>query len=217
MSTQMNSAEVENGSMWKQEGEAPADVARYLVKWVGLSHLHLSWEHEKDLFEQLGPIAKDAALAAYEQNPASGSIDPEKLTVDRIIAIDAHENGLLGGLAGLLPVPPALADDAFVTVQWCSGGAPTRETAKDLRGAVAFEAALKAFYAAQLAAAAWRSGATQALPTVAAPAPVEAPLPPGDVLAPASDLLAPDMLAPDMLPPADAAAPVPAVSELEPL
>jgi hypothetical protein len=56
----MNTTEITNGSRWIQEDAAPSSSAdasfdkyeeRFLVKWNDLSHLHCSWETERDLVE----------------------------------------------------------------------------------------------------------------------------------------------------------------------
>ena len=56
----MNTTEITNGSRWIQENATPSSSAdasfdkyeeRFLVKWNDLSHLHCSWETERDLVE----------------------------------------------------------------------------------------------------------------------------------------------------------------------
>lgn len=60
----MNTDEVLYGSVWKERRPDPEDpeqpVERLLVKWKGMSYMHLTWELEEDLLDQLGPPAKVA-------------------------------------------------------------------------------------------------------------------------------------------------------------
>ena len=55
VSSKINTTEITNGSRWIQEihpNENPEKYEeRFLVKWTDLSHLHCSWETEKDLLE----------------------------------------------------------------------------------------------------------------------------------------------------------------------
>jgi hypothetical protein len=55
LSSKINTTEITNGSRWIQEAVENDNPEKYeerfLVKWADLSHLHCSWETEKDLLE----------------------------------------------------------------------------------------------------------------------------------------------------------------------
>ena len=55
VSSKINTTEITNGSRWIQESDPDENPEKYeerfLVKWTDLSHLHCSWETEKDLLE----------------------------------------------------------------------------------------------------------------------------------------------------------------------
>lgn len=47
--------------MWFQEENNPEDddpKEKYLIKWQGLSYLHVSWETMDDLIELVGPVTR---------------------------------------------------------------------------------------------------------------------------------------------------------------
>lgn len=51
--------QVSLGSMWFQEAEDPSDATpkeKFLIKWQGMSYLHVSWETAEDLIDQVGTV-----------------------------------------------------------------------------------------------------------------------------------------------------------------
>ncbi|KAG5191195.1 hypothetical protein JKP88DRAFT_191699, partial [Tribonema minus] len=72
-------------------------VERFLVKWKGLSHLHVSWETSADLGEIIGQHAKSAIRRHREALPqlleddrGDGEyFDPLCTQIERVIDTDA--------------------------------------------------------------------------------------------------------------------------------
>lgn len=57
------------GSMWYQEPDDPDDDSpkeKYLIKWQGISYLHVSWEAMEDLVELVGSSTRMQVSAAPE-------------------------------------------------------------------------------------------------------------------------------------------------------
>jgi SNF2 family DNA or RNA helicase len=71
------------------------DVTRYLIKWRGLSYVHVSWETKADLLQN-DPSFFPQKLKKYKSScpsiPLSGDeyFNPEYLSVDRILEINEY-------------------------------------------------------------------------------------------------------------------------------
>ena len=103
----MNTSEIHYGSRWYQEEDAPdldenTFQERFLVQWSDLSHLHVSWETENDLMDQV-PDAKlyfntffRKAVYGYLYSPderCDGEyFDPAYTEIDRILEVSSEEN-----------------------------------------------------------------------------------------------------------------------------
>jgi hypothetical protein len=88
------------------EGDGDVAVERLLVKWVGLSHVHVSWELPDELVETFGPKAKStirrfrdkiakarmqSGYLAPEDEWDGGFFDPGCLVVDRVLDVDQED------------------------------------------------------------------------------------------------------------------------------
>ena len=104
----MNSSEVTCGSVWNQperetKGTHPSgdeDVRveeRFLVKWAGLGYLHVSWETQTDLLEQIPHSkkylstffrkAQNGILLSQDDRKDGDFFDPGYTQIDRILEV----------------------------------------------------------------------------------------------------------------------------------
>lgn len=107
--TRMNSSEVTCGSVWNQperdkSEDSPSngdddDVVeeRFLIKWAGFGYLHVSWETQADLLEQI-PNAKpylstffrkaqNGILLSQDDRKDGDYFDPGYTQIDRILEV----------------------------------------------------------------------------------------------------------------------------------
>ena len=64
MNENYTTVEVTKGSVWQQPDDEYYDTSdvpleKFLIKWAHASYLHVSWETEKDLMDNVGPAAKN--------------------------------------------------------------------------------------------------------------------------------------------------------------
>jgi superfamily II DNA or RNA helicase len=101
----MNTSEIHFGSRWYQEDDTSSDDSafqeRFLVQWSDLSHLHVSWETEPDLIDQV-PDAK-TYLTTFFRKSVHGYLyspdercdgeyfDPAYREIDRLLHVAAEE------------------------------------------------------------------------------------------------------------------------------
>ena len=108
----MNTSEVHYGSRWYQEGSSPpsekngkGDDAlfeeRFLVKWADLSYLHVSWETEQDLIDQVDGQAylktffrksTHGLLYSADERCDGAYYDPAYLEIDRILEVQLPDD-----------------------------------------------------------------------------------------------------------------------------
>jgi hypothetical protein len=76
--SEMKSKHITDGSAFEQEVHWAANRAnmsrlqeRFLIKWQGLSHLHVSWENELDLLQVFSLIRRKTKM--YNQPDSVGS------------------------------------------------------------------------------------------------------------------------------------------------
>jgi hypothetical protein len=95
----MNTSEIDHGSRWVQSADDNNDEyeERFLVKWADASYLHVSWETEKDLLEQVE--GAKTYLATFFRKSSQGLLfdadercdgdyfDPAWTQVDRILEV----------------------------------------------------------------------------------------------------------------------------------
>lgn len=103
----MNTDQVTAGSVWHQEelmrasenGEAPQE--KFLIKWNGMSYLHVSWEHQSDLVELVGGQVKiqirkfKERESGYELELERGDgeyFDPSLVILERVLDVDEVED-----------------------------------------------------------------------------------------------------------------------------
>lgn len=100
----MNSSEIEYGSRWVQK---PADdnddtfEERFLVKWADLSYMHVSWETERDLVEQVDGAktylstffrkSEHGLLFSADERCDGDYFDPAWAQIDRILEVHFPE------------------------------------------------------------------------------------------------------------------------------
>jgi Chromo (CHRromatin Organisation MOdifier) domain len=98
----MNSSEVTCGSVWNQPERQDASdddmvEERFLIKWAGFSHVHVSWETQADLLEQI-PNAKqylstffrksqNGILLSQDDRKDGDYFDPGYTQIDRILEV----------------------------------------------------------------------------------------------------------------------------------
>jgi chromodomain-helicase-DNA-binding protein 7 len=102
----MNTSEVTGGSRWFQDtGEDDNDTLqieeRFLVKWSGLSYLHVSWETQEDLLDQVDSAktylstffrkSQNGVLFGQDERKDGDYFDPGLIQIDRICEI-VHED-----------------------------------------------------------------------------------------------------------------------------
>mmetsp|Transcript_21082 Transcript_21082/g.58594 ORF Transcript_21082/g.58594 Transcript_21082/m.58594 type:complete len:2371 (-) Transcript_21082:379-7491(-) len=107
----MQSSEVTDGSRWFQS-EDPRDEddeagdnrleERYLVKWNGLSYLHVSWETNGDLIDQVENAKKymssffkkqvNGLLFTQDERRDGDYFDPGLVQIDRILDVDPPQD-----------------------------------------------------------------------------------------------------------------------------
>ena len=98
----MNTSEVTDGSRWFQEKRNTDDddviEERFLVKWAGLSYLHVSWETQADLFDQIEGAktyfstffrkSVGGVLFSADERKDGDYFDPGYVQIDRILAVE---------------------------------------------------------------------------------------------------------------------------------
>lgn len=147
---EMNTDEIFFGSVWKERRPDPEDpeqpVERLMVKWKGLSYMHLTWELEEDLLEQLGPLAKVAINRFrtrvqtgeelfYEELRDNEYFPPSYLEVERVLDVDLADVADPPSSPAEGNAASALSDRARLAIKWA--GLPytdaTFESVADLR------------------------------------------------------------------------------------
>jgi SNF2 family DNA or RNA helicase len=102
----MNTSEINFGSRWYQdeavsEEDEAVFVERFLVKWSDLSFLHVSWETEHDLIDQVEAKpylttffrkAVNGFLYSPDERCDGNYFDPGYTEIDRILAVQLPEN-----------------------------------------------------------------------------------------------------------------------------
>jgi hypothetical protein len=102
----MNTSEVTNGSHWFQEKDDDDDdddddgviEERFLVKWSELSYLHVSWETQKDLIDQIENAknylstffrkSQNGLLFSSDERKDGDYFDPGCIQIDRILELE---------------------------------------------------------------------------------------------------------------------------------
>lgn len=102
----MNTSEVTDGSRWFQqeldEDEKDVIEERFLVKWTGLSFLHVSWETQEDLIDQVEGAknylstffrkAENGILLSQDERKDGDYFDPGCVQIHRILET-SYDNG----------------------------------------------------------------------------------------------------------------------------
>jgi Chromo (CHRromatin Organisation MOdifier) domain len=112
----MNSSEVTDGSRWFQGNMSAADNSeddevieeRFLVKWSGLSYLHVTWETQQDLLDQVENAkayistffrkSTNGILFSQDERKDGDYFDPGYVEIDRILEVSPPD-----GYRGKLP------------------------------------------------------------------------------------------------------------------
>lgn len=104
----MNTSEVTDGSRWFQEPNSQNDddddeedsiiEERFLVKWSNLSYLHVSWETQKDLIDQIDGAktylstffrkSQNGLLLSSDERKDGDYFDPGFVQIDRILEVE---------------------------------------------------------------------------------------------------------------------------------
>jgi len=105
MMSSINTSEVESGSRWLQDvSRKGRSIERFLVKWIGLSYLHCSWETEVDLLENVVSSHAKQSIATFRRSCCKGKkgftyyytederhdgeyFDPGLVTIDRVLGM----------------------------------------------------------------------------------------------------------------------------------
>lgn len=103
----MNTTEIDDGSRWVQESSDDNDddddpfEERFLVKWHDMSYVHVSWETESDLLEQVEGArnylntffrkSKDGYLFDADERCDGDYFDPAWRQIDRIVEVQYPE------------------------------------------------------------------------------------------------------------------------------
>lgn len=100
----MNTTEIDYGSRWVQETVDENDDTfeeRFLVKWADLSYLHISWETESDLLEQVEGAktylttffrkSENGFLFSSDERCDGDYFDPAWTQIDRILEVHFPE------------------------------------------------------------------------------------------------------------------------------
>jgi len=103
----MNTTEIDYGSRWVQdyipeEKDDDTFEERFLVKWSDISHLHVSWETESDLLEQVENAknylstffrkSSHGVLFSSDERCDGEYFDPAWVQVDRILEVHFPES-----------------------------------------------------------------------------------------------------------------------------
>ncbi|KAJ8603129.1 hypothetical protein CTAYLR_004579 [Chrysophaeum taylorii] len=103
--SKMNTKHVTNGSVWAQEdAEKEEEEERFLIKWKRLSYLHVSWESEVDLREQIGEQETKRAMTHLskrnfvESMVPADSVDAATTEVERVLDVETDEGVWVSGL-----------------------------------------------------------------------------------------------------------------------
>ena len=106
LTEKMNTSEIDHGSRWYQESHDD-DVyeERFLIKWADLSYLHVSWETQGDLIEQIDGAktylstffrkSHNGFLFTPDERCDGDYFDPAFIVVDRILECGDTEGELI--------------------------------------------------------------------------------------------------------------------------
>ena len=110
----MNSSEVTDGSRWFQGNQKSSEEddevieERFLVKWNGLSYLHVTWETQQDLLDQVENAkgymstffrkSTNGVLFTQDERKDGDYFDPGFVQIDRILEVTPPD-----GYRGKLP------------------------------------------------------------------------------------------------------------------
>eukprot|EP00980_Cylindrotheca_fusiformis_P030319 scaffold24653_cov157-Cylindrotheca_fusiformis.AAC.3 len=102
----MNTSEVTDGSRWFQEYLPEEDniiEERFLVKWANLSYLHVSWETQQDLMDQIEGAktylstffrkSQNGVLLSADERKDGDYFDPGFVQIDRILELSSEAPG----------------------------------------------------------------------------------------------------------------------------
>jgi SNF2 family DNA or RNA helicase len=106
MNQHYTTMEVTKGSVWQQPDEeyydnSPESLEKFLIKWMHASFLHVSWETEKDLLDNVGPTAKQhikkfrmrelEGRELFEDLSKGEFVPPSFYQIERILDVDDPE------------------------------------------------------------------------------------------------------------------------------
>jgi len=107
ITAKMNTSEIDYGSRWFQpqvakDGDDTVFEERFLIKWSDLSHLHLSWESEADILEQVDGAkaylttffrkSHNGILLSADERCDGDYFDPAWTQVERIISLEMPDD-----------------------------------------------------------------------------------------------------------------------------